>query len=86
MKHPDGIQVLIALDQFVNTLLWGYADETLSARAYRHAEIKKDRRWPMQLIDALFFWQDEHCRQAYESEVRRTQLPPGMREQEGCDA
>ena len=80
MKHPDGIQVLIALDQFVNTLLWGYADETLSARAYRHAEIKKDRRWPMVIINALFFWQKDHCKSAYESEIERAQLPPEMRD------
>lgn len=82
MKHPDGLQVLIALDQFVNTLLWGYADETLSARAYRHAEIKKDRRWPMWLIDHIFFWQDQHCKQSYESELERAHLPPEMRDAE----
>lgn len=80
MRHPDRLQVLISLDQFVNTLLCGYADETLSARAYRHAEIKKDRRWPMTLINALFFWQDDHCKHAYESELERSHLPPGMRD------
>lgn len=80
MKHPDGFQVLVALDQLVNTLLWGYADETLSARAYRHAEIKKDRRWPMWIIDHLFFWQDQHCKAAYEAELERAHLPPGMRD------
>lgn len=82
MKHPDVFQVLVSVDQFFNTLLGGYADETLSARAYRHAEIKKDRRWPMVIINALFFWQDEHCKHAYESEIERAQLPPGMRDHE----
>lgn len=80
MKHPDGFQVLVALDQLVNTLLRGFADETLSARAYRHAEIKKDRRWPMWIIDHLFFWQDQHCKAAYEAELERAHLPPGMRD------
>lgn len=80
MKHPDGLQVLVAVDQLINTLLCGYADETLSARAYRHAEIKKDRRWPMRLVDMLFFWQDGHCKSAYLSEIERAQLPPGMRD------
>lgn len=74
MKHPNGFQVMVAVDQLVNTLLGGWADETLSARAYRHAEIKKDRRWPMRLIDALFFWQEGHCKQAYESELSRAHL------------
>lgn len=32
MKHPNGIQVLIAVDQLINTLLGGLADETLSDR------------------------------------------------------
>lgn len=80
MNHPDKLQVLIALDQFVNTLFCGYADETLSSRAYRHAEIKKDRRWPMVIINTLFFWQEEHCKTAYESELERAHLPPSMRE------
>ena len=31
-------QFLIALDQLANTLVGGYADETLSARAHRVAE------------------------------------------------
>ena len=74
MKHPDGLQVLIALDQLVNTLLGGMADETLSARAWRH-KLDGSRSWPCWLIDKLFFWQDGHCRQAYESEVLRRQLP-----------
>lgn len=80
MKHPDGLQFFIAIDQLVNTIFGGYADETLSSRAYRHAEIKKDRRWPMWIIDHLFFWQENHCKQSYESELERSQLPPSMRE------
>lgn len=79
VKHPDALQVLIALDQLVNALLWGYADETLSARAHRHA-LKGDRLWPERLINALFFWQKDHCRQAYESELTRAHLPPSMRD------
>lgn len=80
MRHPDGFQVMVAVDQLVNTLLGGWADETLSARAYRHAEIKKDRRWPMRLIDALFFWQEGHYKQAYESELSRAHLPQEERD------
>lgn len=78
MKHPDGIQILIAIDQFFNTLIAGYADETLSSRAYRH---KKDgsRAWPAWIIDHLFFWQDEHCKASYESELERAHLPPELR-------
>ena len=43
-------QVLIAFDQLVNALLGGWADESLSAHAWRqHLEGKRD--WPYQLID-----------------------------------
>ena len=79
MRHPDGIQILIAIDQLFNTLIAGYADETLSSRAYRH---KKDgsRAWPAWIIDHIFFWQDEHCKASYESELERTQLPVEFRE------
>ncbi len=78
VKHPDGLQVLIALDQLINTLIWGMADETLSARAHRHA-LKGDRKWPEKVINTLFFWQPDHCRQAYESELERTQVPKEYR-------
>lgn len=78
MTHPDGLQILIAVDQFFNTLTGGYADETLSSRAYRH---KKDgsRSWPAWIIDHLFFWQEEHCKASYESEMERSHLPPELR-------
>lgn len=79
MRHPDGLQILIAIDQFFNTLIAGYADETLSSRAYRH---KKDgsRAWPAWIIDHLFFWQEQHCKASYESELERMHLPPELRE------
>jgi hypothetical protein len=37
-------QVLIALDQLLNTLFKGYADETLSSRAYR-LRVERGRVW-----------------------------------------
>ena len=77
MKHPDGFQVLIAIDQLVNTLIGGMADETLSSRAYRHY-IDGSRKWPAKFINFLFFWQKDHCREAYESEINRVHLPKGI--------
>ena len=77
MRHPDGFQVLVALDQVVNTLIGGWADETLSSRAHRRAlRGKTGVAW---VIDHIFFWQDEHCKTAYESELERTQLPVELR-------
>lgn len=71
-------QVLIAFDQLINALLGGWADESLSAHAWRqHLEGK--RNWPYLLIDAALFFDGNHCRTSYESELERTQLPPTMR-------
>lgn len=62
-------QVAIAIDQLLNTLLGGMADETLSARAHRTGSA-----WEP-FIDVLFFWQMGHCSQSYISEKERKQLP-----------
>lgn len=75
-------QILIAIDQLINTLIGGKADETLSARAHRMRE-KKQRvwGWTADAIDLLFFWQKDdqgqrnHCHRSYLSEVNRSQLP-----------
>lgn len=70
-------QLLIALDQLANTVVWikgdgfGWADETLSARAWRLRG--QSNAWKR--IDALFFWDEDHCRTSYESEVLRKHLP-----------
>lgn len=78
MTHPDVFQILVALDQLVNTLIGGYADETLSSRAHRRRlRGKGGCAW---VIDHIFFWQDEHCKASYESELERAQLPVEFRE------
>lgn len=78
MTHPDGFQILVALDQLINTMIGGYADETLSSRAHRRRlRGKGGVAW---VIDHIFFWQDEHCKTAYESELERAQLPVEFRE------
>ena len=73
-----GRSVLIALDQLVNAILAGWPDETLSSRAWRW-EKNGVRSWPRRLIDALFFREKAHCRNAYLSEKARRQLPPELR-------
>lgn len=77
MRHPDGFQILVAIDQLINTLFGGFADETISSVAHR----RRLRGKPMMasLIDWLFFWQKGHCQQAYESELERAHLPPEFR-------
>ena len=77
-------QVAISIDQNCNAVLYGWADETLSSRAYRSGYLKDKpkKRWVFMygLIDKLFFWQATHCESAYKSELKRKHLPPSMRE------
>lgn len=71
-------QLAIAIDQLANTVFSGWADETLSSRAWRSRD---KRRWNIayRVIDAVFFWQKDHCRKAYEYERAHGQLPDGFR-------
>lgn len=79
------IQLFIAIDQLINVLFLGSADETLSARAWRTE--KNGRIFGTifrPIIDLLFAWQDTnglgHCQQAYEREKAKFYLPPEYRE------
>jgi hypothetical protein len=69
-------QILIALDQLVNTVLGGWADETLSSRAWR---LRFKTPWIYKTIDSVFFWDTNHCEKSYVSERERRQLPPQFR-------
>lgn len=77
-------QLLIALDQLANVLIGlignrqAWADETMSAHAWR-MQLEHDRTWARKLIDTLFWFDKNHCKESYESEVLKRQLPPSMR-------
>ena len=74
------ISVFVAIDQLLNALLFGYADETLSSRAYRaDRDGKVFGRIFRPFIDTLFFWQPRHCFQSYLAEVSRKQLSKNFR-------
>lgn len=73
-----GKRTLITVNQLINTLLDGWPDETLSSRCYRWAR-GGVRAWPCKLVDGLFFWQREHCKNSYESEREGGQSPSGSR-------
>lgn len=68
------MQIAIAVDQLINTLFGGYADETISARCWRLRE-RQPYKLLRPVIDGAFFWQDRHCYHAYMAEVMRTQSP-----------
>lgn len=72
--------LLIALDQFINALLGGWPDETLSSRCWRWEQAGV-RSWPRKVLDgvARLLGDRDHCRQSFESERQGRQLPPELR-------
>ena len=72
-------QIFIALDQLINTLFGGWADETISSVAWRKRHEGKGWALLRKMIDSLFFWQENQCESAYLSEKNRLQCPPELR-------
>lgn len=73
-------QILIALDQLVNAILGGWADETLSSRAWRtEAKGRGFGRVARPVIDTLLFFDPQHCYASFLSEKFRRQMPPECR-------
>lgn len=68
------LRLLLAIDQLLNVLICnGEPDETMSSAAWR---MERDGRfWGFMrpVIDRLFWFQPDHCRKAYESELLRLQ-------------
>ncbi|MFZ5762822.1 MAG: pseudouridine synthase [Thermodesulfobacteriota bacterium] len=71
-------QLAIAMDQLLNALCGGWADETLSARMWRHRTLPGWRQ-ARKIVDQLFFWQPNHCYQSWVNEKERKQLPRDYR-------
>ena len=70
---------LISVDQLVwvvITLGAGHPDETISSAAYRYDRMGSTfGRWARKSIDFIFFWEPDHCRLSYESELYRLHHP-----------
>lgn len=73
-------QILVAVDQLANSILGGWADETLSSRLWRKRAQSgwKQARAALDYIAACL-GDRAHCRLSYESEARRLQCPPELR-------
>ena len=58
------VNILLSLDQLLNTLLLGHPDETLSSRLGR--AMGKERyvwvKWLRVFVDTLFFFDKDHCK------------------------
>ena len=54
--------ILISLDQLLNTLLGGDPDETISSRLGKHY----DGTWMEKLVNKIFNKQTDHCSESIE--------------------
>lgn len=71
-------RVLIALDQFANTLCGGWPDETISSVCYRKSQEEGHYGFKFLkfILDITLSPIDQdHCFQSYLAEMRREQLP-----------
>lgn len=74
-------QVFIAIDQLANTLVWasgegfGMADETISARCWRLRHRRITWGIACAVVDTLFFWEVNHCLDAFRKEQERRHMP-----------
>ena len=77
------LNIAIAFDQLAWVLLTlgnGLPDETISAALWRmESQGKRAGIWLRPLIDALFWFDPDHCKSAYNSELRKLQLPGSYR-------
>ncbi len=68
------LNVGIGLDQFANTLIAGYPDETLSSRCYRNSQHYWYANVARIVLDFIFRpFGKEHCKEAYKSELNNKQ-------------
>ena len=75
-------QLLIAWDQFLNALIGGWADETISARCHRQGKISIKWRRIERVVDFLFLWLErDHCKLSYMNEQLRAHMPPEYRQE-----
>ena len=76
-------QIAIAIEQLLNTFIQdGFADETLSARAYRMTDVSIEWRYVHITFDWLFklIGKTNHCYESYLAEKNRSQLPKEYQE------
>lgn len=68
MMEKYTLRVLIAFDQFINALAFGYPNETLSARAFRRGDLEGSYWWRQfrKITDFVMEpMHSNHCRASY---------------------
>lgn len=68
------LRLLIATDQWFNTLLGGMPDETISAKLWRNRDRQPYKTLQI-IVDRVFWFDPEHCKSSYMSELHGKYLP-----------
>lgn len=63
--------VLIAIDQLVNTIFGGDPDETVSSRSGKRQE---EQLWAKYLCKLLNIFESEHCKKSIEEDEGKNQV------------
>lgn len=58
------LNILIAIDQFINTIVGGDPDETISSRVGKRRD-NREVFWA-KVVDKIFFWQENHTIESIE--------------------
>lgn len=77
------LNLLIALDQLVYVTITfgkGNPDETCSSAAWRMEQEDKFFWFFRPIIDCIFFWDDNHCKESYENELLKKDFIKGIKE------
>lgn len=67
-RSNRALHIAFAKDQTANTAIGGHWDETISSRAWRERNSSKRWHYARIVIDALFFFDPNHCQKSYENE------------------
>jgi hypothetical protein len=73
------LAVKVSVSRLVNALLCGYSGEMLSARAYRLRNCSLFWGVVKEVLDSVFWWELEHCKQCYEFEEEHRDKPEEYR-------
>ena len=62
-------RIFAALSELVNAAIGGHNNETISARAWRNRK-RPGWRVAYRVINAVFFWQEDHCYSSRQADVK----------------
>ena len=61
--------VAVSLSQWLNVLIGGHPDMTLSSAAWVRSQLGRGDT-PRRIMDTLFWWDADHCKESFERDVR----------------